>query len=150
MKKNNFYTFYTDNFANYIKDCIVGTAEEAIMAKLNNNTGDVIWSYSYPGNSDDGFKSIAAVSDGYIVTGGSQSTNVTSSKGDKDGLILKINTSGNLVWARHFGGSGYDEFNAIIASSNKITAVGNGDSNDGDTVGINKGRQDATIYNFDY
>ena len=129
----------------------VGTAEgEATMAKLNNNTGDVIWSYSYPGNSYDEFKSIAAVSDGYLVTGSSQSTNVTSSKGDKDGLILKINTSGNLVWARHFGGSGYDEFNDIIASSNKITAVGYSNSNDGDTVGINKGLLDATIYNFDY
>ncbi len=129
----------------------VGTARsEATMAKLNNSNGNVIWSYSYPGNLDDEFNDITAVSDGYFVSGGSYSTNVTPNKGGQDGLIIKVNTNGSLVWARNFGGSGSETFNAITASSNKFVAAGSSNSNNGDNAGINKGRWDATIYNFDY
>ncbi len=129
---------------------IVGKVDnEATMAKLNNN-GDVIWSYSYPGTATDVFNDVTTVLDGFVVVGNSTSTNIIPGKGSTDGLVLKISPSGSLVWVKHFGGNGADNFSSVLSSSSKIIIVGDTSSNNGDMQGLNKGVYDAVIYNFDY
>ncbi len=80
----------------------------------------VDWSKSYGGTGADQAWSITAVSDGYLVSGRTASTN-----GDVKGLhgtandfwVLKINNSGDTLWTKTLGGNGADNAYAIRATS---------------------------------
>ena len=54
--------------------------------------------------------------DGYVYVGGFTSQN---SHGGEDGLLMKYDTLGNLLWSKVYGGSGNDRIFAMAADSNK-------------------------------
>ncbi|NIA10540.1 MAG: hypothetical protein GWP10_12620, partial [Nitrospiraceae bacterium] len=65
-------------------------------------TGNVAWARTYGGSKDDWANSIQQTSDeGYIVAGGTYSFGA----GSKDTLIIKLDKTGNVAWARTYGGS---------------------------------------------
>jgi hypothetical protein len=70
--------------------------------------GVLQWQKTFGGTADDGAYSIQQTADGgYIVAGGSNSTDgdVTTNSGSLDFWIVKVNSSGDLIWEKSFGGT---------------------------------------------
>lgn len=78
--------------------------QDAWILKLDAN-GSVQWQKTYGGSNSDYILSIQQTSDGGYVAAG-----VTSSfgSGSEDAWILKLNSSGNILWQKSFGGAGAD------------------------------------------
>ncbi|WP_395047120.1 T9SS type A sorting domain-containing protein [Flavobacterium sp.] len=115
---------------------------DAWIIKLD-SAGAVQWQKSYGGTEFDEAYSIKQTSDGgYIVAAytGSNNGNVTNFHGFYDAWILKLNSSGNLVWQKTIGGSGQDRIDKIELTNDGgyILAGGTG-SNNGDISGQHGG-----------
>jgi len=81
--------------------------------KLDSN-GNKIWFKHYGGSNHDFGNSIQQTSDGgYIVTGNTGSY----THGDYDFAIYKLNSSGNKVWFKHYGGTATDFSKSIQQTS---------------------------------
>lgn len=66
--------------------------------------GNIVWSNTYNGTYDSGGRCIIETSDGgYAATGFT-----TASTGDGDILLLKMDSNGNTVWCKSYGGTGFD------------------------------------------
>ena len=82
---------------------------DAWLIKTNTD-GDTLWTKTFGGSGDDWGQAIQQTSDeGYILTV------LTFSFGDVNGDIwlIKINTFGDTIWTKTFGGSGWDGGNSI-------------------------------------
>jgi len=122
---------YTDTFTN-------GNYDFAIY-KLNSN-GNKIWFKHYGGGSSDGAYSIQQTSDGgYIVAGYTYSY----THGNNDFAIYKLNSSGNKVWFKHYGGSQDEYGRSIQQTSDGGYIVG------GDSESYTYGNYDMAIYKLD-
>jgi Secretion system C-terminal sorting domain len=76
-----------------------------------NRYGDTIWTRTYGGSNWDFAYSIAETADnGFIVTGGTYSFG----KGYEDIYLLKLNSIGDTLWTKTFGGAKDDEARSII------------------------------------
>lgn len=107
---------------------------DIFLMKLN-SSGDFLWVKSFGDSGDDLINSIAVDLSGNVyLTGAFKGTvdfdpgpgNVSlSSNGDCDIFILKMSSSGNLVWVKSVGGTSYDSGNTINFSfSGKIIISG--------------------------
>jgi|GEM_PF-2756945 len=76
--------------------------------------GDTVWTKTYGGSSDDYPLSICATTDGGCVVAG-----LTNSygAGGSDMYVLRIDSDGDTLWTRTFGGPQNDLGNSIIQSS---------------------------------
>ncbi|HYV91162.1 MAG TPA: T9SS type A sorting domain-containing protein [Chitinophagales bacterium] len=112
------------------------------IVKLDGN-GNIIWQKCFGGSMVDAAHSVQQTADGgFIIAGASNSTNgeVTGNHGEADCWILKVDSSGSIVWEKSFGGSDYDEARSIYQSSDSgFIAVGLTASNDGDVSGLHGG-----------
>lgn len=110
------------------------------------------WDRSYGGTGVDNPGSIQQTTDGgYIVAGSSNSNNgdVTGNHGMYDCWIIKLDTSGNLVWQKSFGGAADDRANSIDQTTDGgYIVAGYTSSNDGDVSG-NHGQKDYWIVKLD-
>jgi len=98
--------------AGYTYSYAYGAADFAIY-KLN-SSGNKTWFKHYGGTGFDAALSIQQTSDGgYIVAGYSSSYTY----GDSDFAIYKLNSSGNKVWFKHYGGSNRDRSYSIQQTS---------------------------------
>jgi len=117
------------------------------IVKLN-SSGTLIWQKSLGGSGDDFAYQIRQTSDGgYIVAGVSSSTNgdVTENHGNEDYWIIKLNSSGVLMWQKSLGGSGTDVAYSIQQTSDGgFIVAGYSGSNDSDVTG-NNGSDDYWI-----
>ncbi|MEH6763696.1 MAG: T9SS type A sorting domain-containing protein [Aequorivita antarctica] len=82
------------------------------IVKLD-GSGNVQWDKTYGGNDSDVLRNMVKTADGGYIVGGYSKSNISgdkteNSQGDYDYWILKLNTSGNLVWQNTIGGSGID------------------------------------------
>ena len=83
---------------------------DAIILKLS-WAGDIEWARTLGGSGDDCALSMTKASDGgYAVAGYTKSFG----SGMTDVLVAKVSGSGNLEWARTFGGADYDQAFSII------------------------------------
>jgi hypothetical protein len=125
--------------------------EEVWVVKLN-AYGKITWQMSYGGTDVDKAHSIIETSDGcYLFAGatGSIDGDIKGLHNGIDALIIKIDSSGKIIWQKCFGGSQYDEIYKIIQTrDSNFIAVGITESNDGDVLG-NHNKQDAWIVKFD-
>ncbi|MBP3915028.1 MAG: PQQ-like beta-propeller repeat protein, partial [Clostridium sp.] len=115
--------------------------------------GNVVWNKNFGGSNTDYFKSVVETTDGYIAVGESKSTNGDLNglnKGSYDGIIVKYDFDGNVVWNKNFGGSNTDYFNSVVETTDGYVAVGYSQSNDGDLTGLNKGNRDGIIVKYDF
>jgi uncharacterized delta-60 repeat protein len=78
---------------------------DAFIIKYN-ASGAMVWKKAYGGPADEGINKIIQTSDGgYIVAGQTESFGA----GNYDVLVMKLNSSGNITWARTLGGANDDE-----------------------------------------
>jgi len=82
------------------------------------------WNRIFGGKDYDyGMAVLQTAGGNYIVAGRTYS--MSSTKGTVDGWLLKVDSTGNLVWEKTFGGKHYDGFNDIIGTKDKgFIAVG--------------------------
>jgi len=88
-------------------------SSDAWVFKLD-SSGNLLWDKTYGGTDGDGADSIQQTSDGgYIVSG------FTTSKGadSPDAWIFKLDSSGNLLWDKTYGGTQYDRAWSIQQTS---------------------------------
>lgn len=79
------------------------------------SSGNIEFERFIGGSNIDSISSIFQTSDGYYVAGGyTQSFGA----GYYDGFIIKLNSSGNVVWAKTIGGTAYDRIYSIFQNSN--------------------------------
>jgi hypothetical protein len=116
-------------------------------------SGNLLWQKCLGGSRGDYASSIQQTSDGgYIVAGYTQSSDgdVSGNHGFYDGWVVKLDTSGNLLWQKCLGGSDWwDVFNDIQKTSDGgYIVAGRTDSNDGDVSG-NHGSGDGWVVKLD-
>ena len=74
------------------------------LIKTDGN-GDLLWAKTFGGSSFDlGFSLQQTTDGGYIIIGGTDSYG----SGDRDVYLIKTDVNGDLIWAKTFGGSGFD------------------------------------------
>lgn len=79
-----------------------------------NSFGDVIWYRTIGGASDDEATEIIAASDGGLLILGSTAS---YGAGGTDVFLVKINSSGSLLWQKFFGGTGDESGEDILQTS---------------------------------
>lgn len=108
---------------------------DAFIAKYD-SVGNIQWAQSLGGSLDDYGSSTICDANGDIYLAGyygSQSVVIGAdtfiNKGDHDVFLAKYSPAGTLLWAKHGGGAGYDQANALaIDSSGYIYMSGYFDS----------------------
>ena len=132
---SNFHGGYTDGY----------------VCKLD-STGQIQWKKTMGGTDDDQCTDIVQCADGsYLALGITRSINgdITTSYGDEDSFVFKINANGGTVWKRFYGGSSGDDASKIISTPDGgFIFVGGSGSTDGDVSGSNGGG-DAWIVKCD-
>jgi hypothetical protein len=121
------------------------------IAKLD-NSGSIQWQGSFGGSSAESSKSVLQTTDGYVLSGLTNSGNgdVTVSHGGSDYWLVKLNNSGGLVWQKTFGGSlsdigGY----ADLTQDGGLVQTGSSSSTNFDVTG-NHGNFDCWVIKLDY
>lgn len=114
--------------------------------------GNLTWQKSLGGSDTDLANSIQQTTDGgFIVAGYARSTDfdVTGNHGLNDYWIVKLDTAGNIVWQKCFGGTGVDQPHSIQQTNDGgFIVAGTSNSNDGDVSG-NQGSFDYWIVKLD-
>jgi hypothetical protein len=87
-----------------------------------NASGAKVWDKRFGGSGNDYCESVVATSDGgYLLAGyshsGAEGDKSEATRGSSDYWAVKINADGAEVWDKRFGGSGTDECNAVVATS---------------------------------
>jgi hypothetical protein len=116
------------------------------MLKISTN-GILIWEKTIGATSFDVARSISKTDDhGFIIAGNSRSSDAGfTNQGQNDAWILKVDTSGNVVWKKFIGGSENDLlFDVVQLNNQSIIAIGESTSVNGDII-ENKGFSDALI-----
>ncbi len=104
------------------------------------NQGNLVWQKCYGGTNWDNLYDVIATHDGnYILTGNSYSNNgdgCTSDTLNGDSWVIKIDTSGMVLWSKCYGGNGLDGSSSIIQTLDGGYAVGGSTSttNNGDVM----------------
>ena len=112
--------------------------------------GNKLWDKSFGGNSWDNLASLQQTSDGGFILGGGSLSNNTGDKTQNshnysyDYWIVKLDSSGNKLWDKAFGGNENDKLQDLIQTSDGgYILAGTSESNiSGDKTEYNKG-----IYN---
>ncbi len=123
------------------------------VVKIDTN-GDMLWEKSFGGSGIDNGYAATKTNDGnYLIAGTAISTDgdITNSRGNSDIWIVKIDDSGNLLWEKSFGGSGFDAAFAIDKGNGVFSSyvvAGNSKSNDGD-LSENNGENDFWVLKID-
>lgn len=113
-----------------------------------NASGNLVWSKTYGGSTEDIAQSVRQTNDGNFVVAGftySSDGDLSGNFGSRDLWILKISPSGTLIWDKIFGGSGVDTANDIYPTSdNGFILVGSSNSSDGNLTN-NQGSYDLWV-----
>lgn len=112
---------------------------DAFLSKFD-ASGNFVWvKQMAAGNSTSYIQSLRVDAAGNVYVGGvfdgtadfdpGVATNTISSTGSDDFFISKLDASGNLVWAKTMGGTGYDVLSAIcVDASGNVYATGSFES----------------------
>lgn len=91
-----------------------GTLSDVWVFKLD-RLGKVVWQRTYGGLAGDRAYNIRTTADGgYVVAG---FTGYAGAAGTRDGWVLKLDASGDVVWRKVYGGAGDDDILSIDPTS---------------------------------
>ena len=88
------------------------------LVKTDSN-GVIQWSKTYGGSGDNEAYALAKTSDGGFILAGY----TTPATGGRQILLVKTDSSGNVIWSQTYGGPGDTEANAVIQASDGNYAV---------------------------
>ena len=100
---------------------IVNKGEEDIIIVKYDKNWNLLWQKNWGGNLDDIPEKIMLTRDGgFVVIGKSLSTDIEgiSNFGENDGVVIKFDKDGNIIWNRNYGGPGVDIFNSFVFDDN--------------------------------
>ncbi len=107
------------------------------------STGTITWQKSFGGSGVDAVHCVKQTTDGgYIVCGRSNSTDgdVTGNHGDDDFWVLRLSSTGGLIWQKCYGGTGDDDGGVVMELPDGSFVLGGASaSNDGDVTGNHGG-----------
>ncbi len=83
-------------------------------------TGNVEWEQTFGWYDFEGGEAIAETKDGYVIAGATISTGA----GDFDGLLLKVDKNGNVMWYKTFGREDRDGFSDMIYENGSFILAG--------------------------
>lgn len=125
------------------------------IVKLNSQ-GVIEWQNSYGGSSTDVLITFIETQGGNFLLGGTSRSNISgdkteNSKGGNDCWILKINSTGDIIWQKTIGGSGYDGVFNFLETPDGGTIVGatSDSSISGDKTENSYGLTDYWIFKLD-
>ncbi|MEO7312264.1 MAG: hypothetical protein ABIX01_17820 [Chitinophagaceae bacterium] len=128
--------------------------QDAWLVKLD-ASGNMIWQKLFGGAGNDYFFSIIESGDGgFIIAGGTYSSSSgtlgsITNNGAIDGWVIKVDTNGNTIWQKLFGGDIADVFYTIAATTDggfMLAGSSNSTSGTGTLAGTsNNGGQDGWI-----
>jgi len=114
------------------------------VVKVDRN-GNLLWERSFGGTGIEISQDIAKTDDGgYVVAGHtfSSNTDISKNNGESDMWLVKTDSTGNLVWEKSYGGTGFEAAQAVSFSKDGgFIIVGNSRSSDMD-VDANAGEND--------
>ncbi len=104
--------------------------------------------YNYPiGTNDNYVYNISKTDNGYLLAIDTYEPDLPDYHGSYDILIVSVDTVGNVLWERCYGGSGRDYPQKIIAAgNNEYYVLGKTKSTDGDVQSGNHGSYDFWIF----
>jgi len=132
-------------------------AEDVFLAKLD-SSGRWLWTATAGGANADEGRSVAVDDQGNSYIAGiffasaAFGTNVVESRGQTDIVIARASAAGEWLWARSFGGAGFDESRGIAVSRNGecyVTGFFNGTAEFPGTNLTTRGGSDIFIAKFD-
>jgi len=95
--------------AGYTKSSGAGNYD-ALLIKLDSQ-GNIIWSKTFGGDQSILLKSVLQTSDGYYILGGNI---VYSDSNTADFLLIKLDSQGNIIWSKTFGGDQKDVLFSVL------------------------------------
>lgn len=123
----------------YIIAGATGITSNAFMIVKIDSSGNQQWQSLLGGSSSDIANSVHINSDGSYIIAGSTSSNdedVSGNHGNSDFWLVKLGTTGSLLWQKCFGGSNSDQANSIQQTSDGgYIIAGDTWSNNGDVSG---------------
>ena len=115
-------------------------------------TGIIQWQKCFGGTYSDLGSTIMQISGGgYIFSGFTFSNDgdVSGNNGSDDGWVVKLDSLGNIIWQKCYGGGSYDQISQLRSTSDGgYILIGESESNDMSLNG-NHGSQDAWIVKLD-
>lgn len=92
------------------------------VVKLN-STGDIEWQNTIGGSADDRLYDVAQTTDGGYILGGVSTSGISGDKTEahiglyNDYWVIKLNSTGGIVWQNTIGGTGQDELRSVEQTS---------------------------------
>ena len=132
---------------------VKGSADYWIV-KIDNQ-GNKLWDKTFGGDSQDLLYSMITTSDGGYLLAGSSQSNISgdksaASKGSDDYWVVKIDSQGNKIWDKTFGGSSFDDLRSVTSTVDGYLLGGNSSSDiSGDKTSLNKGENDYWVVKID-
>ena len=135
---DNVYT--TGSFAGTYQNLTSAGLADVFVSKLDTD-GNYVWAKRFGGTGDDRGRSVAVDSSGNVYTTGSFESTVDfhpdantiaskTSAGRADVFVSKLDTDGNYVWAKRFGGTGSDTGSSVaVDSSGNVYTTGSFQNN---------------------
>ena len=131
-------------------------AIDGFVAKLDNSSGSLLWNTFFGSNTgrDVGYGITLDESDNIYVTGHSTAAwgaPVRAYTGDQDGIVLKLDSSGQLLWNTFLGGTGtdYNGYEIELDGDGNIYVAGGSNAAWGTPVRSYTGYYDASIVELD-
>ncbi len=149
---NNAYVIGASYSTDY--DCTDNHGSKDVFVARLDDSGHILWHHCYGGSNKEGYPSGWAVSDGHggiLVATCSSSTDgdVQNHFGGSDIWLLDIDSSGQLVWNKSYGGSNYDVAKAITKATDGTLWIGGESTSTDGEVSNNYGNGDAWIVHTD-
>ncbi len=111
-------------------------------------SGNKVWDKTLGGNKNDYLTALVATPDGGYLLGGNSNSDISGDKSEShrgapvepsynipDYWIVKIDASGQKIWDKTYGGSGYDNLNALLTTTNGDYLLG---GTSGSSIGEDK------------
>ncbi len=123
-----------------------------VLASKISSSGSILWQKSLGGSDIDKATSVVATDDGgFLVLSHSKSIDgdITTNLGDYDIWLIKLDTSGNIIWQKNLGGSNAEySYKIITTIDGNYVFSAYSKSNDGD-LSVNNGNLDYWIVKID-
>jgi len=118
------------------------------IVKLDKN-GQKVWDKNYGGHYFEFHSSIVALPDGNFLfagMGSSANGDCVGAYGSYDQWIIKMNSSGDIIWKKNFGGTGGDAPYRIVPQSDGGFVIGGGTNSNDHDISNNLGAGDVWLY----